>query len=245
MAAGVRTEAQEIIKRLEGGITRPFLCRAPDGKEYVAKGRELPPQERIAEILAARLAQAFGLPIPDHGYIYIDAALLTYTPEYQSHLGAGDSFALEYLATGSDLQYSQVQDVSEALQRLVFVFDFWIGNGDRNLGPNGGRVNLMMNNGQLQLIDHNLAFKWDFSTESFSRNHVFGLDNRRWELDLLHRVECQERMRKTVKLFRSFCTDIPAEWCQDQAEGWLEDQLTRVEQRLMRFESDDFWGGLR
>lgn len=245
MAAGVRTEAQEIIRRLEGGITRPFLCRAPDGKEYVAKGGELPPQERIAEILAARMARSFGLPIPDHGYIYIDPALLTYTPEYQQHLGAGDSFALEYLATGSDLQYSQAQSVNEALQRLVFVFDFWIGNGDRNLGPNGGRVNLMMDRKQLQLIDHNLAFKWDFSTERFCKNHVFGTENRNWSLDLVHRVECQQRMRETVASFRSFCADIPSEWSQYQEAGWLETQLAAMEQRLMCFESDDFWGGLR
>lgn len=103
----------------------------------------------------------------------------------------------------------------------------------------------MMDRGQLQLIDHNLAFKWDFSAESFCKNHVFGTENRNWPLDLVHRVECPQRMRETVASFRSFCADIPPEWNQDQEAGWLQTQLAAMEQRLMRFESDDFWGGLR
>ena len=81
MAKGNYIEAVEIIRRLEGGMTRPFLCRASNGKHYVAKGLELPPAERIAELLCARLAADFGLPIPEHGYIYIDPALLRYDAE--------------------------------------------------------------------------------------------------------------------------------------------------------------------
>lgn len=98
MAEGNYIEAVGIIQRLEGGMTRPFLCRASNGKHYVAKGLELPPAERIAELLYARLAAAFGLPIPEHGYIYIDPALLRYNPEAHSDLGPGDSFALDYVA---------------------------------------------------------------------------------------------------------------------------------------------------
>ena len=76
MAVGKYIEAVEIIRRLEGGITRPFLCRANNDRHYVVKGLELPPTERIAELLCARLAAQFGLPIPEHGCIYVDPALL-------------------------------------------------------------------------------------------------------------------------------------------------------------------------
>lgn len=37
MAKGNYIEAVEIIRRLEGGMTRPFLCRASNGKHYVAR----------------------------------------------------------------------------------------------------------------------------------------------------------------------------------------------------------------
>jgi hypothetical protein len=99
MAVGNYIEAVEIIRRLEGGITRPFLCRASNDKHYVTKGLELPPSERIAELLCARLAAQFGLPIPEHGYIYIDPALLRYNLEARNDLGPGDSYALAYVAT--------------------------------------------------------------------------------------------------------------------------------------------------
>ena len=113
MAAVNYIEAVEIIRRLEGGITRPFLCRASNDKHYVAKGLELPPSERIAELLCARLAAQFGLPIPEHGYIYIDPALLRYNSEARSDLGPGDSYALAYVSDAADLLYSQALQVPE------------------------------------------------------------------------------------------------------------------------------------
>lgn len=161
MAVSNYIEAVEIIRRLEGGITRPFLCRANNDKHYVVKGLELPPAERIAELLCARLAAQFGLPIPEHGCIYVDPALLRYNPEARSDLGPGDSYALAYVADAADLLYSQALQVPSSLQKAVFVFDYWVGNSDRQLGPFGGRPNLLMcsTNNQLQLIDHNQAFQ--------------------------------------------------------------------------------------
>lgn len=247
MTADERFEATEIVRRLEGGITRPFLCRATNGKQYVVKGLELPPAERLAEIVCARLARAFGLPIPNHGYIYIDTALLTYSAEWQSKLGPGDSFALEYVPENTELQYSQISEVAEDLQMSVFIFDYWVGNSDRQLGLAGGRVNLLMAGGDsvLMLIDHNQAFKWPVHEVEFMNNHVFGIENRRWRLDLVDKVEYQRRMSKTAALFRSFCSDIPPEWFQDHGDTSFNALLIRIEQQLMRFESNDFWGGLQ
>jgi len=247
MTADERFEATEIIRRLEGGITRPFLCHASNGKQYVVKGLELPPAERLAEIVCARLARAFGLPIPNHGYIYIDPALLLYSTEWQSKLGPSDSFALEHMPESTELQYSQVSEITEDLQKSVFIFDYWVGNSDRQLGPAGGRVNLLMTKGDsgLMLIDHNQAFKWPVHEDEFMRNHVFGIENRRWRLDMLDKVEYQRRMRETAVWFCSFCSDIPPEWFQDHGGESYQELLTHIEQQLMRFESNNFWGGLQ
>ena len=118
--------------------------RASNNKHYVAKGLELPPTERIAELLCARLAADFGLPIPRHDYIYIDPALLRYNPEARSDLEPGDSFALAYVADAADLLYSQALQVPVGLQKAVFTFDYWVGNGDRQLGSLGGRPNVLI-----------------------------------------------------------------------------------------------------
>jgi hypothetical protein len=247
MAVGNYIEAVEIIRRLEGGITRPFLCRASNDKHYVAKGLELPPTERIAELLCARLAAQFGLPIPEHGYIYIDPALLRYNLEARNDLGPGDSYALAYVANAADMLYSQVQQVPNDLQKAVFIFDYWVGNGDRQLGPLGGRPNLLMCglDNQLQLIDHNQAFKWPLDAQKFAQSHVFGPNNRTWQLDLVDKVEYSQRMHDTAMRFRDLCLDIPDEWCESIGKPGLDILLEEIKSNLMLCQSDEFWSVLQ
>jgi len=247
MAVGNYIEAVEIIRRLEGGITRPFLCRATNDKHYVAKGLELPPTERIAELLCARLAAQFGLPIPEHGYIYIDPALLRYNAEARNDLGPGDSYALAYVAEAADLLFSQAQQVHSDLQKAVFIFDYWVGNGDRQIGPMGGRPNLLITglDSQLHLIDHNQAFQWPMDAQQFSESHVFGPNNRTWRLDLVDKVEYTQRMHDTAKRFRDLCVDLPDEWCEPIGKPALENLLEKIESNLMLCQSDEFWSVLQ
>lgn len=54
----------EIVRRLDQGMTRPFLVRAEDDALYVAKGRETTQRGLIAEWICAHLAQYLGLSIP-------------------------------------------------------------------------------------------------------------------------------------------------------------------------------------
>lgn len=247
MAVGNYIEAVEIIRRLEGGITRPFLCRASNDKHYVAKGLELPPNERIAELVCARLAAQFGLPIPEHGYIYIDPALLRYNLEARNYLGPGDSYALAYVADAADLLYSQAQQVPSDLQKAVFIFDYWVGNGDRQLGPFGGRPNLLMCgiDNRLQLIDHNQAFKWPLDAKKFAESHVFGPSNRTWKLDLVDRVEYSQRMHDTAMRFHDLCLDVPDEWRESIGKPGIDILFEEIESNLMLCQSDEFWSVLQ
>ena len=73
-------QVTEIIRRLEQGMTRPFLVRAEDEVLYVAKGRETTQRGLIAEWICAHLAQQLGLPIPTF-------RLLQVPPELVSALG--------------------------------------------------------------------------------------------------------------------------------------------------------------
>lgn len=52
----------EIISRSDQGRTQPFLYRGEDGLEYFVKGRHAGLRSLCSEWVAARLAQAFGLP---------------------------------------------------------------------------------------------------------------------------------------------------------------------------------------
>lgn len=245
MINGHYIEAVEIIRRLEGGMTRPFLCRASDEKYYVVKGLELPPFERLAELLCARLAAAFGLPVPEHGVIYIDQGLTRYFPEARSSLGEGDCFALGYLHDASDLVFSQIGQIPIELQQAVYVFDYWVGNSDRQLTCYGGRPNLMMKaDGTLSLIDHNQAFQWPVNAEEFIASHTFGPANRSWRLDLVSRVEYQQRIDDTAVRFNELCSDIPEQWREASGDAALSEQLRLIESNLLRYRTDDFWGVL-
>jgi hypothetical protein len=202
----------------------------------VAKGLELPPAERIAELLCARLGADFGLPIPWHGCIYVDPALLRYLPQAKSDLGAGDSFALAYVTDAADPLYSQALEVPVNLQKAIFTFDYCVGN-----------PNLLMSgsDNQLQLIDHNQAFKWPVDAIEFSDSHVFGPRNRAWSLDRVDKVEYSQRMQETVRRFGELCSDIPDEWWESIGKQALDIRLKEIEGNLMRCMSDDFWSTLQ
>lgn len=245
MLNGHYIEAVEIIRRLEGGITRPFLCKANNGKHYVVKGLELPPVERLAELLGARLAASFGLPIPEHGVIHIDQALVRYFPEAKNSLGEGDCFALGYLHNASDLVFSQIKQVPMELQQAVYVFDYWVGNSDRQLTCFGGRPNLMMDGaGTLSVIDHNQAFQWPVDVPQFIANHTFGPANRSWRLDMVSHVEYHQRIKDTALQFNELCSDIPEQWREAIGDAALAEHLCLIEKNLLRYRTDDFWGVL-
>ncbi|MBA3988526.1 HipA family kinase [Aliidiomarina maris] len=71
-------EITELIRPFEQGVTRPYLCRASDGKEYVVKGSSTTQRGLIAEFVCAHLAQCFGLPFSKFGVAYIDSSLIKY-----------------------------------------------------------------------------------------------------------------------------------------------------------------------
>ena len=62
MAARITIE--EVYKRSEQGVLRPFLCRGSDGETYFVKGRGAGYRGLIGEYACARLGTLLGLPIP-------------------------------------------------------------------------------------------------------------------------------------------------------------------------------------
>lgn len=81
----------EIVRRLDQGMTRPFLVRAEDDVLYVAKGRETTQRGLIAEWLCAHLARSLGLTIPDFALLEVPFDLAdAFGPEGKA-LGTGKS----------------------------------------------------------------------------------------------------------------------------------------------------------
>jgi hypothetical protein len=204
----------EIMRRLDQGMTRPFLVRVEDDALYVAKGRETTQRGLIAEWICAHLAQQLGLPLPAF-------ALLRVPPELVSALGP-EVAALGHGAVFGSLQQNGVQEfavtqlkrVDVEQRRLLLAFDWWVENADRSLSLHGGNPNLLWNAAQSKLlvIDHNLAFDADFDDTSFFETHVFRQEAATLFDDLVCRAETSALLDAALSCFDAAVQDIPPEW---------------------------------
>ena len=83
-------QAVEHLRRLRGGA-QSHLMRCDDGGYYVVKFQNNPQGVRILanEMLAAKLAQALGLPVSEPAVVVVDDWLVEHTPELYIQWGGG------------------------------------------------------------------------------------------------------------------------------------------------------------
>ena len=170
----------EVIRPARQGKTKPFICRARDKRLYYVKGVHAGYRSMICEWICGQLAQALELPIAPFEIVDVPRALVegSMNQEYLQ-LGVGEAFGSREVEFAEDFQWNQTKSVDAGLATRVLVFDWWIGNSDRILGPIDGNVNLLWTNapGKLHLIDHNNAFSQEVlngSWSAFCADHVFG-----------------------------------------------------------------------
>jgi hypothetical protein len=153
----------------DGGRNRPLLVtvETDDGAEHDVY---LKPSERpdmglsglICEYMAACLAGDLGLPIPEAFLVELDEMFIRSIPhpDLQALLFDGSP-----LAFGSKIDGGGWRDWGEG-DRLstdqwpvalkILVFDMLTGNFDRVGNPS----NMLIRNGDLRIIDHELAFRY-------------------------------------------------------------------------------------
>jgi hypothetical protein len=164
----------EIQQKMTQGQTEPWLCLGDDNNQYVVKRLSATFKGCLYEWIAANLGQRFGLAIPDCALVYIDESLIEYDIDLLVGLGAGVAFASRMQ---TDLQEANVNVLRRANKQVLtdlFMFDYWIQNGDRNQTEKGGNPNLFFNliNALLVVLDHNLAFDNDFNVEDHNKIHA-------------------------------------------------------------------------
>ncbi|QBG48463.1 hypothetical protein EGM51_14045 [Verrucomicrobia bacterium S94] len=176
-------QVSEVIKKSDQGITRPFICRDDSGRQLWVKGAELSKPELAAEWISACLAKEWGLPIAPFGLVYIDPLLIEYSsmPEISS-LGSGIGFGSYHVEGAVELDYPESLKIDSELRADILLFDYWIQNEDRTLGENGGNPNLLLHipEGDVVIIDHNLAFDVSFAKETLFGTHVFRDFRQKW-----------------------------------------------------------------
>lgn len=239
-------EVVEIIRDTTQGITRPALCRATDGNEYIIKGREAGNDGLVKEYICASLGRRFDLPIPDFCLITCPEELLMYDSELQKRFAGGPCFASKYQSHLQEFDRSAYTKCHAQLFKDIFVFDFWIKNDDRYFtAEHGGNPNLLVDSGRdhIYVIDHNLAFASDFDLQSFYKSHVGSKFWHEQQNDMFEQQNYQDKMSHTLECLDEVINELPEEWLINQF-GEI-DFLQTLKRELEQSSTEEFWSSLK
>lgn len=202
----------EVMRRSEQGITRPYVCRCDDGEIYFVKGRAATRRGLVAELLSGCLAISLGLPVAHFDIAEIPEELQQVPGLHE--LGRGPAFASRRVVA-AEFTRTEIIDVPPTLRYDVLCFDWWIRNGDRQLSDRGGNPNLLWQprgEGQLTVIDHNLAFDDNFDVAAFTDGHVFHDDIFDVFEDVDHRMNYTARFHRALGAWDAAVARIPQSW---------------------------------
>jgi hypothetical protein len=138
-------EAVQHVKRMRGGA-QGHLMRCSDGHFYVVKFRNNPQHLRVLanEMLATRLAERSGLPVPVTEVVQVDPWLVDHTPELSIQLAhntipclAGLEFGSRYVVSpleGQVFDYLPMEMLDRVRNLETFAgmlaLDKWTGNAN-------------------------------------------------------------------------------------------------------------------
>jgi len=224
--------AVQQIRRLRGG-SQAQLLRASDGFYYVTKPQNNPQHIKVLanEMLATRVGQLLGLPVPTVAGIQVPEWLIEHTPELRIEL-AGSSIAwqpgvhlasryvedpcncpvFDYLPDSLLEQIDNLQDFAR-----VLVLDRWTANAD-------GRQAVFSRKDKWRatFIDQGYCFnagEWDFPDAAlrgvYAKNcvykHVVGWDTFEPTLTRAEEMDIDEIWRVAAA--------IPQEWYEFDRDG--------------------------
>ncbi len=212
------TSIAEIIRRSEQGVTKPFLCRAANQESWFVKGFVAAGAEALrAEWICGNLAKALHLPISDFTVANVDERLIAMSAMDGVHeLGGRYAFGSKAVIGAQEITFTQATALPPEWRARVLLFDWWIRNGDRILGPIGGNPNIITTGSktvEVWLIDHHNAFERQFDASKFWRDHIFA-DTRALWTPVWRRAEMKRMKAAAIKL-PDVWEAMPSAWFND------------------------------
>jgi hypothetical protein len=215
-----RTQVTAVLGRAPSGVSiRPFLCEDEHARHLFVKPFGSLSVSLISEWVAARLARELGLPMPDVDLVDVPADLCRAAGH--ADLKPGPAFASISLGPGAaDLQPRDLGRIQPGILAETLVFDAWIRNADRILGPVVGNPNAMMVSpgSRFFLIDHDNAFDPQWEPGTMHQLHFARRQAAHW-LDCGHRADWLVRARNAFDKFDVFWQELPREWVEAAQES--------------------------
>ena len=221
-------EAVQHVRRMRGGA-QSHLMRASDGHFYVVKFQNNPQHLRVLanELLATRLAERIGLPVPVTEIIDVSAWVIENTPELHMEVSLhpvpckpGLQFGARYVCDPAEAQvfdYLPESMLEKVKNRQAFAgmlaLDKWLGNANGRQAVFWKKSRERKYN--VSFIDQGYCFnagEWDFPDSAlrgvYARNCVYK-DVRGWDAfePWLSRIE-----KLDPAIVREIAGDIPPEW---------------------------------
>lgn len=224
---------------MKQGQTGPYLCAGNDGNLYVVKGKNTNYRGLVCEWVCGHLGRSIGLPIPDIDILYVDHSLLEYG-NYE--LTQGDWFASKYEKNIQDVPFQKLTELDRECLKLLFLFDYWIKNGDRTLTERGGNPNLFIRSDLCSLIvlDHNLAFDVDHDKD-FDKLKMLHVGSSAWfseQRTLFDKERYQLLLSQSFDKLDVILESIPEEWLENLGGNRIFEEIRGV---LARFTTPEFW----
>lgn len=227
-----------VIREMKQGRTTPYLCKDDENKHHIVKGENATIPGLVREWICAVLGTSFGLPIPDFSVAWAD------TPFQQKKDLFEYNFASSFVENIQDITTASLSSLPQQLINDLYMFDYWIRNGDRNLTEYGGNPNFFIDpkTGNPFVIDHNLAFDEDFDITNHKALHVCA-PYVQWAVLFEIEKERYERMfAKSLVDFENALKDIPQEWLERYPIQQIEAEIKPI---LERYRSNEFWEAIK
>ena len=239
MAIPHLTATRYVLPLREGG-SLPAIVDADDGNQYVLKfrGAGQGAKALVAELIAAGLATALGLPVPSYALVELEDGFgeAEPNPEIQDLLrgSIGVNFGLAYLSGA--LAYSPAADdalVTESLASDVVWFDAFISNVDRT--PQN--PNLLVWHDKLWLIDHGAALYIQHGSGDWTKraHEPFVLIEKHILLSRASSLlESDRRLSSLLNegVIEALVADLPDEWLDGEPEKQRSDYVRYLLDRL-------------
>ncbi|WP_340678221.1 HipA family kinase [Paraglaciecola sp.] len=238
----------EIKQKMTQGKTEPWLCLGDDDNQYVVKRLNATFKGCLYEWIAANLGERYGLAIPVCALVYVDKSLVEYDIDLLVGLGNGIGFGSTLKPCLIEVNVNLLRKANPQILKDLFMFDYWVNNGDRTLTESGGNPNLYFNlsTSSLVVFDHNLAFDQDFSVEDHKNLHVSSFLFR-GQTDLfeptIERPEYERKFTQALSGLDAIIATIPDEWLKEIPDALGE--IERIRVVLGAFKHDDFWRALQ
>ena len=220
----VRRAMRYVVPLREGG-SLPAVVEADDGELYVMKfrGAGQGTKALVAELIAGRIGQVLGLPVPELVLLEMESPIgrSEPNPEIRDLLNAsiGLNLGMRYLPGALAYNPMDASTPDRDLASAIVWFDAYVTNVDRT----ARNVNMLIAEDRLWLIDHGatLIFHHDWTDHLGRSQSPFPLIRQHVLLDRADRLaeaDARLRLRLSDERLAAIVRPTPADWLADEPQ---------------------------